>query len=721
MISFRLILVLLFSAALVLPVRAASSANGMDGAAVGGDGREDAKVLTLLQGPKGDPLHLPSEIRVLDDGRIVLLDGANGRLAFFEGDGRFEKYVGAPGRSPGCFMNPQGFCRGPERTLIVADTGNGRLQVLDDRGEFVRTVEWEDGGRPSRPTGVAFDADGQTLYVTDRSVQGVLVFNLPAYTLQATYFLPACESGVEAYPCSPFRAEGLLHLVEPLNGRIRRLDTAGEEAGFIGKYGLGPGRLYRPKGAIQDPEGRLFVSDSWQGTITVYSEDGAFLGLLAGEEGEPLLLDAPFGMDFDRSGRILVVEMGKHRVKRHHVRIVSMKEEREESGDPERITGDETGDPRTRTQACTLCHPEWLPRFGAGEDRTGGIDGGGGAAAERRMCLSCHDGPVAGSRASCFAPHGHADGLRMPSIPVAQVADALSPDGRVTCMTCHKAHGSVGDDYDMATTIFLRFPGPGSDFCRCCHDGPAYGANSHYTGPLKNPLPEWLVAAGAAPPGGIEGRLDCRTCHLAHGKGKEFLLVGGEDRFCTVCHESLQHRGDPHADSGVFTCRDCHASHGGAPPGRLRKRPGGAGMACANCHGEKVPPPRSGHDLARSEEACFPCHIPYGNEKTGPFLWGLGLGTGREPGEKRCRVCHGEDYGFGAKQVALPDHPGGAIPGGPGAAVGVVPCTVCHDPHAGSPALLRTGTAGSLCATCHGPEALWLFLNFHQEPRSPRR
>jgi predicted CXXCH cytochrome family protein len=134
------------------------------------------------------------------------------------------------------------------------------------------------------------------------------------------------------------------------------------------------------------------------------------------------------------------------------------------------------------------------------------------------------------------------------------------------------------------------------------------------------------------------------------------------------------------------------------------------------CHGTKEGIIRSGHDL---DGGCLACHTFLGNQS---FLWGLGEGEGQTPSVRRCRFCHAPDSPFQAQAVVEFNHPGGALrvtgavlysrlDSGTGEALS---CTVCHDPHGQSRAMLRPGRAERLCAPCHGPRGLTRYLHFHR-------
>ena len=77
--------------------------------------------------------------------------------------------VGSQGSGPGQFNRPLGVAVDAEGNLVVADTGNDRVQVLRPDGSHVRTIGGSQGSGPGQfncPGGVAVDAEGN-LVVAD--------------------------------------------------------------------------------------------------------------------------------------------------------------------------------------------------------------------------------------------------------------------------------------------------------------------------------------------------------------------------------------------------------------------------------------------------------------------------------------------------------------------------------------------------------------------------
>lgn len=629
-------------------------------------------LLERLEGPEEDPMHMPSQVLLLDRGRTLVLDGANGRVALFQIGGVFQRYLGRRGSGEGDFMDPLDFCLGPEGSVIIADTGNGRILLWDEKFTQSRSLELEGLPGKARPTGVAFDPVAGKVCVTDAGNHAVLVLSIQDFRIEDTIHLEPGLDGIRAYPCYPTWRGGKLFFSEPLNGRVQWMEEGDESFRMIRST-----YLYRPKGTAVDAAGRLYVSDGWQGTIAVFGPKGEFLGRLGDGSGRVRYFASPAGLAFDERGRLLVVEMENHCVLRLEVGEVDIGDGDAPSKDPEE-----------RSRRCLICHPEWLDK-----------EEGPSSASHPRMCLSCHDGTVAEHRATAFALHGH-QGMGLPPSREA----GLDLDGELTCMTCHEAHASRGDDYDMATTIFLQYPGPEEDFCRLCHGILAKQGRIHYMGPMEGSFPESLVRAGASPPRGSRGSVHCRACHLAHGRGEESLLVLGPYGPCLACHPRVEHKEEPHARSGLFACRDCHRSH--ALDGGLlfREKPGGQAKPCAACHRDKEEIKKTSHNLSRIGDMCQACHSPY------PDFWALDPGNGSHPTDRRCRSCH-------SSKRCTP-HPGGGIPG-PRIEDGLreITCTTCHDPHSSRRLFLKPGVAQNLCASCHGPEALWHLLHFHDGNR----
>ena len=103
-------------------------------------------------------------------------------------------------------------------------------------------------------------------------------------------------------------------MVEPINTRVQVLNPDGKFVGFIGGWGVKPGQLFRPKGVATYAD-KIFVTDSYLGSVQVFDLSGNFLGVLADADGEAMKFITPMGIAVDsKRKRLYVVELKANRV-----------------------------------------------------------------------------------------------------------------------------------------------------------------------------------------------------------------------------------------------------------------------------------------------------------------------------------------------------------------------------------------------------------------------
>lgn len=175
----------------------------------------------------------PMGIATTNEGFWVA-DSGNDRLVYYD-PFTATRFVGTSGTGSGNLDRPHDVVVGPAAELVVADTGNHRVQIFDDAGRSVAL--WggfgHEPGRLIAPEGVALSPTGD-VYVADSG-------NLRVQR---------------------FRPEGAFLGAWPTLGWARDVMAGG------------------PRGASIDvaaaPDGRVFVADYVRGTILRYGADGQF-------------------------------------------------------------------------------------------------------------------------------------------------------------------------------------------------------------------------------------------------------------------------------------------------------------------------------------------------------------------------------------------------------------------------------------------------------------
>jgi len=270
---------------------------------------------------------------------------------------------------------------------------------------------------------------------------------------------------------------------------------------------------------------------------------------------------------------------------------------------------------------------------------------------------------VRASRLSAFLPSGF--------LTFGHFSDAASPDTRIRCPTCHDIHQSKENSKP------LRAARSDSTLCLACHSD--FGRILNTPHDLRTSAPQTRNICGelASESG------PCGSCHLVHPPSAAATDSNPESRVSksAVGDGTWAQRLPSGDDYGKGLCTGCHS----------------AGQ-CAEQHVPKY----TGHP----EVALFNRTMP------GP--------TPAEPASAE----------LGQEQVEIIptfDDRGRLSP------TGTISCPTCHQVHGvpSKPSAEDTGIAHpraslrtshqTLCADCHGAQALWRFLYYHKAQRNPQR
>ncbi len=234
----------------------------------------------------------PTGITLDAASNIVVADRGNHRIAFLDPTGTEFLSIGKrdiagrfiPGSGPGEFNSPTGVAITPTN-LVVADTGNRRLQVFDANAGFLFEIKPSTG---FAPYGVAVDGSG-LIYATDQSNQQVVVFN-PDGTPASSFGSPGSGLGqfntLKGLAVSP---PFFVYLADQLNHRLQKVDPLQNAVLAFGATN----QMQQPVGVALDAGVALYVTDVSANKVFKFgfSPDGlgpAFIYLTG-----PTLITAP--------------------------------------------------------------------------------------------------------------------------------------------------------------------------------------------------------------------------------------------------------------------------------------------------------------------------------------------------------------------------------------------------------------------------------------------
>ncbi len=120
----------------------------------------------------------PRDVMLYGDDQLLVTDTGNHRIQVLDRNGNFISQVGSQGGSLGQMFEPVGLTEGPNGDVFLADTWNGRVQQFTS--DLFAYNEWQvnawSGNSINNKPYIASDRDGR-IYVTDPEGYRVLIFN----------------------------------------------------------------------------------------------------------------------------------------------------------------------------------------------------------------------------------------------------------------------------------------------------------------------------------------------------------------------------------------------------------------------------------------------------------------------------------------------------------------------------------------------------------------
>jgi sugar lactone lactonase YvrE len=286
-----------------------------------------------------------NRIRKIDRSRrITTVAGSSSGGGGFDGDG---------GAATKALLNyPQGVWVDPGGRVVIADTYNERIRVVDTDG-IIRTIAGNgrygfagDGGPAlgaefGDPAGVTADDAGR-VFISDawngriRVVEksGIIhaVAGAPPYIGDGS----VATASRLAYPTDvAFDGAGGFYLADTWHERIRKVDANGviTTVAGTGAYGFDPkesraveARLADPGGVAVDTAGNLFIADTWNYVVRKVDRHGV-ITTVAGTPGQwgsvgdggpaaSALLNRPADVAVDREGNLYIADTGNSRIRK---------------------------------------------------------------------------------------------------------------------------------------------------------------------------------------------------------------------------------------------------------------------------------------------------------------------------------------------------------------------------------------------------------------------
>jgi len=200
--------------------------------------------------------------------------------------------------------------------VYVTDRPTGEIYIYDRDGVYQRTLTLAKPIKGWQPVGIAFDKDG-LLYVGDIGAAYPLI---RVFDRTATAVRTIGETSKMSFPNGiAVDRDGNVYVADSNNGRLVVFDTAGKIRAQVGR-GTGQGNLGLPRGVAVDGNGRVHVGDATGQGVFVFraptDEDRRldFVGFFGGEGVADGQFEFPNGVAVDGRGRVYVADTINDRI-----------------------------------------------------------------------------------------------------------------------------------------------------------------------------------------------------------------------------------------------------------------------------------------------------------------------------------------------------------------------------------------------------------------------
>ncbi len=221
----------------------------------------------------------PSAVDYGPKGYIYVADTGNNRVQVFDPDGNFVFTFGERGRKNGQFKEPSGIVVAKDGTIYVADTGNDRLQIFNKDGIFLKAFgntsdnsdnEIAANGTFRQPTALALDSQDR-LFVVDRGNNRIQVFDNKGNFLQS---IGESGDGYKQFddPVDiALTSNDILVVADAGNNRVQLIHPELIKFQFaFGSEADGFGQFRQLNGIDVDSNNNIYVTDSTVSSIRVF-------------------------------------------------------------------------------------------------------------------------------------------------------------------------------------------------------------------------------------------------------------------------------------------------------------------------------------------------------------------------------------------------------------------------------------------------------------------
>ncbi len=283
-------------------------ASGGSGVSGNGDGE--------FNGPQG--------IAINGTGYVYIADSVNHRVQLFSQTGLFiskwNKSTGGNGNGDGEFYFPRGIAINNSGAVYVSDSGNNRVQVFTQAGQFL--TKWGSvgsiNGQFINPVGIGVNSTLDLVYVAETNNRRVQIFSSTGqFQAKLVSLQPGTFNSLEGVAIN---ATGYIYVADSRNNRVQVLTPTGQfltmwgKNGGDGTSGFGNGEFNYPTGIAVNSSGHIFVVEANNHRVQVFTQTGQYVSAIGDFGSDDGKFNSPFGIAINGSGFIYVADTFNNRI-----------------------------------------------------------------------------------------------------------------------------------------------------------------------------------------------------------------------------------------------------------------------------------------------------------------------------------------------------------------------------------------------------------------------
>ncbi|KAL4232646.1 hypothetical protein ACF0H5_007335 [Mactra antiquata] len=202
------------------------------------------------------------------DGNIIVADTGNHRVQLLTNFGVFKKKFGTKGSGKGEFNEPTGVTELPNGDIAVADKNNQRVQVFSDSCKFKYEFKTK-----QKPYGITSDRQYNIVVSTvDKSIE---VYERGGKIMHKFHVEGKGRGCIGLQICANDKEEVIV--CDPTDSFVKFYTYAGKMLYRFQPNSNGEGLAFIPSAICRTPLDQIVVADSLNHTVNLYTERGVLL------------------------------------------------------------------------------------------------------------------------------------------------------------------------------------------------------------------------------------------------------------------------------------------------------------------------------------------------------------------------------------------------------------------------------------------------------------